>query len=45
MQVQTAWAGEIAQWVRVLAARPGRLISTPGTNMVNGENRLCKIVL
>lgn len=32
------WAGRKAQWVRELAAKPGRRSLIPETRMVEGEN-------
>lgn len=40
------WAGEIAQWVKMLATKPGDLSLIPGTDdEVEGENRLDKVFL
>lgn len=31
-------AGKVTQWAQALAARPGDLISIPGTHKVEGNN-------
>lgn len=31
------WAGEMTQWVNVLAAKPGNLSSVPGSCIMEGE--------
>lgn len=36
---------EMAQWVKVLASKPGDLSSIPKTHVMGGENQLTKVVL
>ena len=44
--IKSFWeAGEMAQWVKVPAAKPDHLSSIPGTNMVEKENQLLQVVL
>lgn len=35
-----SWAGEVAQWIGVLAAKPDDLRLIPKTHMVEGEKQL-----
>jgi hypothetical protein len=35
-------AREMAQWINVLATKPGELNSIPRNYMVEGDNQLCK---
>lgn len=35
-----SWTGEMAQWIKTLAAKPDKYNSIPGPHMVERENKL-----
>ena len=37
--MKDSWAGEMAQWIKVLAAKPVDLSLIPGNLIVKGENQ------